>query len=582
MKKKILSAALMLIVAFTFAGCEKSRVRTISKDKDQLSFFKGGKYEKLYKEFVDAEAGSKFAYIFVDEDDIPELLVETKTEYELYTIKDEKCEQISLYIEGACPATKGYRNSAMCYDAPEEETWTSFSFDYVPYKNKIRIHDSGLGVLNENDYYINLENGNIDLITSYENYNWTAYKDDSIVYVYEFEEARINLGYGDLVTADVAFDSIDEIDEVKAYPESNDLLEKFINGEIDAIDYYSIDGDIYKKYTDFSSVNDCENNNSKLEFINIDADIDQELLLHFDDSVIAFDVRFGKIYKLFESSTQYYDACFCNIDGVNKVAFASVDEVRKSYDLYEIDACGYIVDFSELDAFLDEDEYYMYCQKGITKDEFNSLEKQIGYKGKTNNSDEEKPATDSDAKQDELNASQGEEWKKQFIEVVDEKAEENQEYRYSLVYIDADNIPELIVDLPGNYLSIYTFSEGESILSFDKGPYGVGGCVEYCYDPSCNLLCYFSQNGPSDFSYTYLEMKDDITIREKYSIAARCLDEAGNVIDDNGNPDSWKYYYSDENGQKEISKEEFDQYNRECQSLLKGEKIKNEILEEIK
>lgn len=82
---------------------------------------------------------------------------------------------------------------------------------------------------------------------------------------------------------------------------------------------------------------------------------------------------------------------------------------------------------------------------------------------------------------------------------------EDQEYNF--VYIDDDNIPELIVGKNGYYLSVYTFSNGYLSLALPFSAYGVGGCVEYEYAPYKNCIRSFG-HGEETYGYTLYELEE--------------------------------------------------------------------------
>ena len=175
-----------------------------------------------------------------------------------------------------------------------------------------------------------------------------------------------------------------------------------------------------------------------------------------------------------------------------------------------------------------------------------------------------------------------ENWKKAYIEQVETSYNENPEYMFSLVYIDDDEIPELVVDFEGNYLSVYTYKNDKMMCSWDKATYGVGGCVEYEYEPKENLIGCFSQNGPSDFGYSYFSIAKDKVILPSYTLSAKCLDENGQIIDDTGAVEDWHYFYTPGDGEGcEISEAEFNEKNVELSDKLKGEYTTESIISQI-
>lgn len=166
-----------------------------------------------------------------------------------------------------------------------------------------------------------------------------------------------------------------------------------------------------------------------------------------------------------------------------------------------------------------------------------------------------------------------ENWKSAYVEQVEASNNENSEYMYSLVYIDDDEIPELVVDLEGNYLSVYTYKDDKIVCSWDKAAYGVGGCVEYEYEPKENLIGCFSQNGPLDFGYSYFSMVDDKAVLPAYTLSAECLDE---------NSEDWHYFLTSRDGEEsEISEADFNEKHIEMSEKLKGEYAVENIISQI-
>ena len=88
-------------------------------------------------------------------------------------------------------------------------------------------------------------------------------------------------------------------------------------------------------------------------------------------------------------------------------------------------------------------------------------------------------------------------YKKAYEEVINslESKNEYNDTEYALVYIDNDDIPELVTNR-SCFLDIYTFLDGylSNILS---SLYGVGGCVEYCYAPYKNCISSFGHDAES-------------------------------------------------------------------------------------
>lgn len=79
-----------------------------------------------------------------------------------------------------------------------------------------------------------------------------------------------------------------------------------------------------------------------------------------------------------------------------------------------------------------------------------------------------------------------------YIEAINDYIDSAQvdvtELRYDLIYIDEDNIPELIIDYPGYFLEGYTYSDGTVYHIMDYWPYGAMGNAGYSYLPHQNVV----------------------------------------------------------------------------------------------
>lgn len=80
-----------------------------------------------------------------------------------------------------------------------------------------------------------------------------------------------------------------------------------------------------------------------------------------------------------------------------------------------------------------------------------------------------------------------------YIETIDDYLDSleysnEDEIRYDLIYIDEDNIPELIIGVPGYFIEGYTYSDGTVYHVMDYWPYGAMGNAGYSYLPHQNVI----------------------------------------------------------------------------------------------
>lgn len=92
-------------------------------------------------------------------------------------------------------------------------------------------------------------------------------------------------------------------------------------------------------------------------------------------------------------------------------------------------------------------------------------------------------------------ASANSEMQKAYAEKVRELASENDNLQFSLIDLTKNDAPELVADLPGYYISIFSWENGEVYsLGEDQWPYGAGGNNGYEYLPGENLIRNFNSD----------------------------------------------------------------------------------------
>lgn len=159
-------------------------------------------------------------------------------------------------------------------------------------------------------------------------------------------------------------------------------------------------------------------------------------------------------------------------------------------------------------------------------------------------------------------------------------------YKYDFIYFNDDDIPELVVELSGCSVSLYTFHEGEIHLLMHGWGYGAGGNHGYQYIERGNVLMNFNSDyGGAVRHLAYFEMTDSHDLVLKYFLKESYEDADGNVITDDSEyiEENWNYYYNaDDTVYVLITKEEFRSYMiDEEYTFLRGKYEKNKILEMI-
>ncbi len=174
------------------------------------------------------------------------------------------------------------------------------------------------------------------------------------------------------------------------------------------------------------------------------------------------------------------------------------------------------------------------------------------------------------------------------INEIEQSNDSTEPKTYSLVYINNDNIPELIADNNGYKISAYTYKEGKVYTLFEDWPYGAMGNNGYEYIEKSNII----RNYNSDFAglikyvtYYMIDANSDIkSYYDKELYVYLFDDKNSNGIPDEGeyskeNLKEYKYFY----GEEEITKQQYDNYLKQGDfKFLEGIKTATEIINELK
>lgn len=188
-----------------------------------------------------------------------------------------------------------------------------------------------------------------------------------------------------------------------------------------------------------------------------------------------------------------------------------------------------------------------------------------------------------------------EDWQLAYLDLfqyfVLEEFKENEWYYehiwFSLVYIDDDDIPELVMEMENQFTSLYAYTPGADYngvqnISTIMNDWGLarGHIGPRCYLPYEDLFCfeYYGHDWDYDAGYrsfwyaTTSANRDDLD--KVYELCRREFEGDYETEED----DVIKYYYNDE----EITKEEYDYYQIEGDyRYLDGDKYIYEIVEEM-
>lgn len=158
------------------------------------------------------------------------------------------------------------------------------------------------------------------------------------------------------------------------------------------------------------------------------------------------------------------------------------------------------------------------------------------------------------------------------------------EKKYDLIYVDDDDIPELVAAVNGYYVSLYTYDNGKVYTLMDDWGYGAMGNAGYEYIPECNRLRNYNTDFAGAILYTtYMTIGRQKSIEVSVEIETYNFDDANK----NGMPDKneeeslGKYSVSYVNGE-EISEEEYCSYDEGEYEYIEGKMSLEELQAELK
>lgn len=189
---------------------------------------------------------------------------------------------------------------------------------------------------------------------------------------------------------------------------------------------------------------------------------------------------------------------------------------------------------------------------------------------KQDNKTEERDIEEADTEADSTDTTKEDtaEWayRQAYIDTINAYVSEHPDSNliYDLVYIDDDDIPELMIGVLGYYDNLYTYSDGEVKQLMDCWPYGAGGNPGYEYIPRQNVIRNYNSDMAGAIRYVYYYGMDSNCELEPYfdgSLSIWFFNDANHnyMIDegeyDENNPVEY-YYYNDQ----EITAEEYNSY----------------------
>lgn len=374
-KKGCLVYVCLLCVYLCACGVTGLETESVFQGTESKVFLE--QYQKLFAQ----ENAKRAALIYLDEDTMPELLILKDGEYKLYFFDGSEVKAAAMSDTEIKASAYGFR-----HDFEEADHQTFYWFEYVPYKGLIRVHD---GTDQErHDYYLRYADGLFltELEAKSEDYTWHTYNMEQEITNEDFLSQLAGLGYDRLTPCAFLYDSVESAYEnINAASDTGKVLEDFVNGQINALEYVEEIGDIpedgfvMRSYEDIYEDITCgEEWWGSTEYIDFDNDGEDELILHgYTGSRLFFDVIGDTVYEVLHTGSTTDQAFVTEIDGRKVIARADFLYVgRKSYRIMEYGPCCCLIDWYCLSAsYGDKSEYsaedeFEYRGREITMEEF--------------------------------------------------------------------------------------------------------------------------------------------------------------------------------------------------------------------
>lgn len=132
-----------------------------------------------------------------------------------------------------------------------------------------------------------------------------------------------------------------------------------------------------------------------------------------------------------------------------------------------------------------------------------------------------------------------------------------------LIYVDSDDIPELVIGDNGFWVSLYTYHDGRAYSLMDHWGYGVMGNAGYEYIPKENRIRNYNSDYAGAIRYTtYMAMNEQYSLKTVTQIETYNFDD----VNENGYPDddeqgSIGYYSASYVDGVQITYEQYNDYD---------------------
>ncbi|MCM1121203.1 MAG: hypothetical protein NC416_01330 [Eubacterium sp.] len=116
------------------------------------------------------------------------------------------------------------------------------------------------------------------------------------------------------------------------------------------------------------------------------------------------------------------------------------------------------------------------------------------------------------------------------LSILAQGEEPYEDYQYDLIYVDEDEVPELVTGQNWYYVNLYTYADGTVYTLMDDWGYGAMGNAGYEYAPGDNSI----RNDNADYAGAIMDTTY-MRINDQHEIETTAWVETYNFVDANGN-----------------------------------------------
>ena len=301
-----------------------------------------------------------------------------------------------------------------------------------------------------------------------------------------------------------------------------------------------------------------------------------DVVLQFKDEVVDAEDGSGRylLYEMYLDQGEY-GALYVNPDNGDMImdsvinGYGSWSSIQVPMDQWYLEYYwGWTDDSGYYSEFYRDDLYIVYNEMGYEileyyseSDAYSICDCDITYSVEVIMDSYSAAAGEPD-KEGYTEETQDLDYKTAYAEKVRELAADDDTLLFALIDLTGNDVPELVAEHFGYYVSVFTWEDGAIITLMDQWAYGAGGNMGYEYLPGCNVIRNFNNDHAGAIVYeSYMTVNDACEIVSLYDDELsiwhiRDSNGNGHIDEDEEYSEEPIYYY----GSTEVSAEVYATY----------------------